>query len=73
MRAIAALIVIVLGFLPGVYAGEPATAPGFFASSVAGVPAGVVAMCVIMAVFIVLAGWCSSLARQSDARRAEGR
>ena len=72
MRAIAALIVIVLGLLPGVFAGEPATAPGAFASSLGGVPLGVVVMCVIMAVFIGLAGWCSSLARQSDARRGEG-
>ena len=73
MRALAAIIVIILGALPGIYAGEPGLAPGFFDSSLGGVPLSVVTMCVIMVVFIFLAGWCSGLARQGDQRRSEGR
>lgn len=73
MRAIAALIVIILGCLPAVFAGEPGSAPSFFDSTLGGVPFSVIVMSAIMVVFIFLAGWCSGLARQGDQRRAEGR
>ena len=70
MRAIGALIIIVLGALPPLFAGVPGLEPAFFDSRVGGVPVGVICLCVLMLAFIGLSSWCSAAARDSD--RKEG-
>ncbi len=56
MRTIGAIIVIVLGVLPALFAGFPDLAPAWFRQTVGGVPLSVVFMSVVMLVFVVLAG-----------------
>lgn len=63
MRAIVTLIIIVIALLPSLYAGWPGAAPGWFDGRAWGVPRGVLAMCVLMAVLVALAGLSSLIAR----------
>ena len=63
MRSLAALVVIVLAGLPALFAGVPGTEPAWFYGSLGGVPISVVFMCVLMAVFVVLAAICSNAAK----------
>ena len=63
MRVIGTLIVFVLAALPAVFAGWPGLAPSWFDGDFRGIPMSVVAMSGLMAVFIVLAGVCSLIAR----------
>ena len=72
MRTIGALVVIVLCALPGLFAGWPGLAPGWFAGELGGVPLSVVAMVGSMAVFVVLAGLCSAAARDGKIVEREG-
>lgn len=63
MRTIGAFVVIFLCALPGLFAGLPGLAPGWFAGELGGVPLSVVAMVASMAAFVALAGLCSHVAR----------
>ena len=63
MRSLAALVVIVLAALPALFAGVPGTEPAWLYGSLGGVPMSVVFMCVLMAVFVVLAAICSNAAK----------
>ncbi len=63
MRSLVALIVIVLGALPALYAGLPGLAPGWFDQRYMGVPMSVLAMSALMVIFVILAAVCSSAAR----------
>ena len=66
LRIIGALVVIVLCALPGLFAGWPGLAPGWFAGELGGVPLSVVAMVASMAAFVVLAALCSAAARNGQ-------
>ncbi len=63
MRTIAAIIVIFAAALPALFAGWPGLAPDWFDGRWNGVPAGVVAMCVLMAILMVMARLCSEAAK----------
>ncbi len=67
MKTLLALVVIVLGALPAVYAGWPGLAPGWFDAVWQGLPAGVLAMSALMAVFVILAALCSAASRRRSA------
>ncbi len=56
MRTIGAIVVILLGALPALFAGFPGLAPGWFAGRAWGVPNSVLIMCVVMAIYVALAG-----------------
>ncbi len=70
MRLLATLIVVALVALPSVFAGWPGHNPAAFAARVGGVPASVIFMSLLMAVFVGLAGWCSRAASR-DGRAAD--
>lgn len=69
MRIWGTLVIIILAGFPALFAGAPQLAPEAFLTRVAGVPLGVVLMCVLMLVFVVLAGVCSNAAGKSAGLR----
>jgi hypothetical protein len=66
VRAIGALVIILLGILPALFAGIPGLEPEVFESRLGGVPLGVVVMCLLMLAFIGASAWCSAAARDSE-------
>ena len=66
MKTLGAIIAVILCAVPAILAGLPWIEPAWFGERTAGVPNGVIAMCVLMAVFVVLAGWFSALAARSS-------
>ena len=72
MRLLATLVVVVLVALPSIFAGWPGAEPGFFDARIGGVPGSVLAMVLLLAVFVPIAGWCSRAARGDSAALDSG-
>ncbi len=72
MRTFATLIIIVLGVLPALFAGLPGITPGWFDQRVMGAPAGVLAMCALLVLFVLIAALCSAVARNAAALSDNG-
>jgi hypothetical protein len=69
VRVVGTLIIIILAGIPALFAGAPQLAPEVFLVRVAGVPLGVGLMCLLMLVFVALAGVCSAAAGKSAGLR----
>jgi hypothetical protein len=65
LRTIIALIVIVMVSLPSLFAGLPDLEPDWFAQRWQGVPLSVVFMSGLMLAFVLLAGVCSAVSKNT--------
>ncbi len=66
MRLFATLIIIILCGLPALFAGWPGHAPDAFDARYGGVPGSILAMSGLLLAFVVIAGICGVIARNSS-------
>ncbi len=66
MRLLATLVIIILCGLPALFAGWSGDAPAVFDARFGGVPGSVLAMSALLLAFVVIAGICGVIARNSS-------